>query len=462
MWAAAFLTFLVAPGLGAALLLASAAVTYVKSAKVDAEYAKQGQLPPTQQLVKDWLDRKKAAGTAPADAKVKKYGSWAYAWQRWYAFWEDLGEKHREQRAEQKQAAAEAKKNGNPPPKKPTWRERLAGWKWSIPNLTRPARQQQPDTESESNAGGQDGPRIACDECGVTLADAAGGYQHPPDSTCPKAQRTPGGPDADGTSDTGGKGGDGQQYHWRCDTCRIGCDGFPSQRDAAAVCRGHNEAMHGGTATAVVGPGTCPNPEYTTGTEQASGPACPYCGTRLVKLRHIGLWCPNCDTFHDRRQRRDEEQPADDETPQNQTATRPCAGCGTPLPAMPGIKPSDAVRCANCGPNGPNPTATEGEPMTTTSVSGEVTGTRSAVAYARRMAEAHAQHSGNEGYVTSLQNMEVGSGDIALVQQAMEASQIAAAKWAAAAASIEKNNAALREHYANVPDAASKEANIRE
>jgi hypothetical protein len=130
-------------------------------------------------------------------------------------------------------------------------------------------------------------------------------------------------------------------------------------------------------------------------------------------------------------------------------------------------------RCPNrdcgCQPwNQPQPgttdtvSTTEGDDMTTTQLSGEVTGIPSAIRYAQQMAEAHASHGGNEGYLTSLANMEVGAGDIAKVQAAMEASANAGAMWQAAADSIDKNNRAVAEAYSTSPDAANKQANTNE
>lgn len=105
---------------------------------------------------------------------------------------------------------------------------------------------------------------------------------------------------------------------------------------------------------------------------------------------------------------------------------------------------------------------TEGETMTATTQSGEVTGVRSAITYATAMAEAHQAHAGNEGYLTSLANMEVGPEDVSAAQAAMEASQNAAALWAAHAKGLADHNSAVAEAYATSPSAANKQAQINE
>jgi hypothetical protein len=138
------------------------------------------------------------------------------------------------------------------------------------------------------------------------------------------------------------------------------------------------------------------------------------------------------------------------------------SGCPTkPAPVPESTSPLD-IPVAEPAAGGPPSTITEGDDMTTTQLSGEVTGIPSAIRYAQQMAEAHASHGGNEGYLTSLANMEVGPGDIAKVQAAMEASANAGAMWQAAADSIDKNNRAVAEAYSTSPDAANKQANTNE
>lgn len=217
MWAVSALIFLANPLIGGVLLLSAAVTQYVRVRQVDAEYAKRGELPPTARLVEAWLSRQKKAGKAPANATVKPYGSRAYAKQRWQAFWEDLGDKHRADREAHKQAVAEAKKNGTPPPARPPAKDRLKGWKWAVNKLTRLAGDK-PNTDTPATAAvadpdpkpDADGPIITCDECGARLADTNGGYQHPDGSTCtkshlaPKPQQTPATPGQTGASPPAG------------------------------------------------------------------------------------------------------------------------------------------------------------------------------------------------------------------------------------------------------------------
>jgi hypothetical protein len=146
-----------------------------KIAKVDREYAKRGEVPPGYRLAQQLLDRKKSAGAAPTTAKVKPYGARGYARQRWLALWEDLGEKHEEQRAAHKAAVAAAKAAGRPAPRRPTLKQRLAaGWQWAITPVGEP----RPGTPT-------DRPRTACPDCGQTLIDRDGRWRHPSSAGCP-------------------------------------------------------------------------------------------------------------------------------------------------------------------------------------------------------------------------------------------------------------------------------------
>jgi len=92
----------------------------------------------------------------------------------------------------------------------------------------------------------------------------------------------------------------------------------------------------------------------------------------------------------------------------------------------------------------------------------EVTGVKSAIAYAEAVSAAHAAHGGAEQYVTSLTTMEVGSADIAKVRAAQEASRNAAAMWKDAAEALTTSNAAVGEAYMTSPDAANKQAQTNE
>lgn len=94
-----------------------------------------------------------------------------------------------------------------------------------------------------------------------------------------------------------------------------------------------------------------------------------------------------------------------------------------------------------------------------TQVSGEVTGIPSAIGYLEQVAQTHTAHA-EEGQVlvARLGDMNVGTGDISQVLAAVERSQEAAELHKAAAESIRKSNAGVREGYASSPDAADKHA----
>ena len=95
--------------------------------------------------------------------------------------------------------------------------------------------------------------------------------------------------------------------------------------------------------------------------------------------------------------------------------------------------------------------------------SGEVTGIPSAISYLKKVAEAH-QAYGAEGEIlaAAMRGMKIGSGDISLVQDAAQKSLAAAELHQAAATSIQKNNAAVREGYAAAPEAADKRHQMAE
>jgi hypothetical protein len=130
MGAVALVALIAGGPLGMCLALAYGVVTLTKIAKVDAQYAKNGQPPASAQLIQRWLDRRAAKGAKPE--KIKPYGSWAYAKQRWLAMWQDLGEKHTEVRNAYKAAVADAKATGRPLPPKPKQGDYLKGWQWEI------------------------------------------------------------------------------------------------------------------------------------------------------------------------------------------------------------------------------------------------------------------------------------------------------------------------------------------
>lgn len=176
----------------------------VKLIKVDAQRAQRGETPPGYRLVEKWLDRRKARGQAPADAKPARYGMWRYFWQRWRALWEVLGEEHKARHEQYLQQRVEAARSGTPKPPRPSLKEQAAGaWQWVLDNVIGPVGENEPPAKRapapEATAGQppapvdpgkpqpEGEPRIACDDCGAVLVDAEGGYVHPGDNKCGKA-----------------------------------------------------------------------------------------------------------------------------------------------------------------------------------------------------------------------------------------------------------------------------------
>ncbi len=88
----------------------------------------------------------------------------------------------------------------------------------------------------------------------------------------------------------------------------------------------------------------------------------------------------------------------------------------------------------------------------------EITGLQSAVSYAEAVAEAHAAHStgGGESILTSLQQANVTGATLAAVEEAQEASSMAAAAWGNAAEKL-KEQIGVKEAYDNNPDAGKQE-----
>jgi hypothetical protein len=435
MWAAALVALAVGGPLGACLFLAAGVTHVLKVGKVDAEYAKRGELPPTARLVEKWLDRQKAAGKAPADAKVKPYGSRAYARQRWLAFWEDLGEKHRADRAAHKAAVAEAKRTGTPPPAKSSLKDRIAGWKWSISSLTEPVGSKpdnKPTPAVDPEPVKADGPRIACPECGATLADTTGGWQHPADSTCPEAKPAPQQPATTAAQDDPAL----RLAAQLADTRRR----YPMPEGVCPRCQN--------TAT-IIASGWCE--PCTTSSPHGFCPDC----RGASRLDPDGVW------------RHGNHWPCRTEESAAGHTTACSGGCGRQLPIHPtAVELGMRARCNTCSQPGPTQPATnnEGDDMTAPANqrSGEVTGIPSAVHYLNQMAAAHQQHADNEAMVASLAGFSVGADDLALVQAALAASQGAADLYRDAAKTINDGNAAVRQGYASAPSAADKRAQMAE
>jgi hypothetical protein len=507
MWGISALVFLANPVLGAVLLISAAITTGLKVATVDRELAKQGKPPASHGLIQSWLDGRKARGQAPKDAKVKKYGSWAYAKQRWQAMWEDLGEKHRDTRAAYKKAVADAKANGRPAPPKPTVKETLTGWKWQIdhPELT-PA--------AETTAGSQDPDRADPGSNSVVHAD-----DHTYCAGCPQCAGS---------------------HRWDCELCPAGRGGFRTEADARADadktrCAGGAKHRLSGAANPATPAGAswaCPgcglllfsadpnekggrcggcsaktaeaakNPPKPKPTVQAEAAPvqpgrCGRCGGLTSRLRKTDqVFCPACDGVHKRAPQRENcsscfgwgykvtvrpQFASMESLPfavqdwntfiHEQTGTNVC-------PTDEQMKPIDGLREEDKpGPDhrmqqwldpknrksAPETGTTKENTMTTsTQQSGEVTGIPSAIHYAKEMAAAHVSHGGNEGFLGSLARMEVGDGDVAKVRAAMQASRNAGALWEDAANSIEQNNGGVKQAYAVAPDAANKQANTTE
>lgn len=93
---------------------------------------------------------------------------------------------------------------------------------------------------------------------------------------------------------------------------------------------------------------------------------------------------------------------------------------------------------------------------------GEITGVRSAIAFVERVAAEHAAIALNEGFLGSLQRMEVGEDDQQRFLAAQEASRNAGALWADAGQSLRTHNLPLSEAYATTPGAGNKQANTNE
>lgn len=114
----------------------------------------------------------------------------------------DVIDAHQRRRAEktaQRREDQSAVHDGRPPRRlRPSWTVRIKRAGSLLWNGPRPAATPADDGAVRVKPApvaqpGQGGPRIACDTCGVTLLDTAGGYTHPSGSTCPN--RNPAAPD---------------------------------------------------------------------------------------------------------------------------------------------------------------------------------------------------------------------------------------------------------------------------
>lgn len=493
---------LTAGPIGLCLAVGALVVQGLKIAKVDAELVKAGKVPASQALIEKWLDRRAAKGAKPT--KPAKFGMWRYAWQRWQALWEDLSERHQQTRAAYKKACADARGAGRPLPPKPTFKETLTGWKWEIDQLSAPqpteptkgdavteptvkaGSKPAPDTQkpvdpaaklatmikdarpawpTSGHCGkcGTDGPITVfgdcescvekaghgiCAKCGELMirdGDVLRHSEHQPcNAVAPSATITPeSGPRNVGCrypAEGGGKCGA------ETDVNRLYCNEHMAvvQAEPKRRCMVPNPSNGHGVCGLLAVPGTnfCvhhQDSDTTVTAMPADDPRwlCPHptadgvCGATPP-------WTARYCLAHQApvQQATNPSQPSEHCT-DTQSAGQPTVG---------------------------DTNEQQGDTMTQPApqMSGEVTGTRSAARYAEAVAAAHANHAGAEGYLTSLANMEIGDTRIGQARAAMEASRNAGAMWAQLAADIEKDNANLREQYANSPEAANKQANINE
>lgn len=103
-----------------------------------------------------------------------------------------------------------------------------------------------------------------------------------------------------------------------------------------------------------------------------------------------------------------------------------------------------------------NPAATQPAPAS------EALSIKAVATRLREIAAANASAGQNEGFLGSLQRMEVGERDQQRVRDAQEKSKLAGAAWASAATTIAQHNDPLGEAYSVSPDAGNKHANTNE
>ena len=101
-------------------------------------------------------------------------------------------------------------------------------------------------------------------------------------------------------------------------------------------------------------------------------------------------------------------------------------------------------------------------PATRTAPASEITGIRSAITQLDSIAQAHARHAGDEGFLGSLNRMEVGEDDKQKVAAAQEASRNAGQLWKLAADEVRQHNDPVGQAYQTSPGAGNKAANTNE
>jgi hypothetical protein len=174
---------------------------------------------------------------------------------------------------------------------------------------------------------------------------------------------------------------------------------------------------------------------------------CPTCKGEVVIA---GRPCPRCLAEQQRRNAEWERQ-VRHETPE------------PPVPPEPEPEPApspDNRPLAPVIPMFPNPKQIEKE---ISMASSEVTGLSTAVAFADAAASAHTSFatSGAEGYVGALEAGGMSGDAVGSAREAMEASGVAAAKWSAHKAELEKQQR-IREAYQDNQDAANKQFLVNE
>ncbi len=490
MWLFSSLVFLANPLIGGVLLLSAAFTTAMRVATVDRELAKQGKPPASYGLVDRWLENRKAKGQAPATAKVAKPGMWRYAWQRWQAMWEDLGDQHREVRDQYKQAKADAKANGQKPPKKPTFKETLTGWKWHLDQRAPAAEPQasEKDDQATKPAGESPKPGPATAQTAPAPAGNPVNAAKPP-AARPTPQPSPSAPQptppqpANGAGRCGRCGGPTSRLKKDTFTVCPACDGIHKR----APERSHCMACSGWGYQVSVAPQMS---DYDRDQRLHSNK--PVAWKVFIHELTGTNQCPTDDQLDQIDALREEDKPGPDArmqhwlNPANRRAAPVRAG------TMPGPQPKATLSnpfayswpCPDCGAEQKSAdqaqsgtacsgcrarkakaneqVTAEGESMTQQQ-SGEVTGIPSAIGYLERVADVHRAHASEAELLTAaMANMRIGDGDIGLVRAAAAQSVNAADLHAAAAESLRRNNAAVREAFASAPEAADKQAQMAE
>lgn len=409
MWLISGLVFLANPVIGAVLLFSAAVTTGLKVAKVDAQYAAKGETPPSHRLVEKWLEGRKDRGQAPKTAKVAKPGMWRYAWQRWQAMWEDLGETFTDTRDRYKQAKADAKANGTPPPDKPTFKETLKGWQWQLDQPVAVPKAEQAAGTDESRPAG---PKVA-----APLPPTAGPQNFQPfEKKCPRCSEVV-------TSKHPVSGDIAFDRHTQQ------CQG---KQAPAATSRRYPDGFESGLKPLPIDDGpNCYEDPRVQAQARREAPTCPLC-QQPMRLTEPGY---------------------------SSQARYRCEPCGI---GQGGRQWYEIAR----GLNEQQTSNNEGELMPAAAAngqSGEVTGIPSAINYLEQVAKAHEQY-GAEGEIltAAMTNMKIGAGDIGLVQAAAQQSLVAAQLHQTAAKSITVSNAAVREAYGSAREAADKRHQLAE